>query len=434
LIYVCIKYIIIKSIKSSFGENNMTLKQFLKTVFLTGLVLVLISLSVFSQAEKPGRPQKEPVAGAYLPAGTFDFDLFNAVCNAQPGSNVFISPFSVSLALVMTLNGAGGDTRDEIQRMLGYENIPLEKVDAAFENAIAALSDPESETILRIANSIWYRQGLTFDQTFLDTNRKYFKAEITGLDFSDPDAADIINRWVSANTNDKIKQIVTPPLDPSMVMYLINAVYFKGKWTMSFDKKKTRTAPFFVTPDKQSQCDLMYRRDNFNYFENDLLQAVDLPYGDGDFVMTILLPRDNVSISDVIMQLDASSARVWFTGMSKLEGNVYLPSFKTEYEITLNDILEKLGMPSAFEAGTADFSKIRPQNDLVISEVRHKTFVEVNEEGTEAAAVTSVGIALTSAMEPRTFTMRCDRPFIYLIREKNSETVLFMGLMINPAS
>ncbi|MBN1211579.1 MAG: serpin family protein, partial [candidate division Zixibacteria bacterium] len=254
----------------------------------------------------------------------------------------------------------------------------------------------------------------------------------TGLDFYSPEAAAIINRWVSAATNDKIKQIVTPPIDPSMVLYLINAVYFKGSWTVSFDEKKTLPSVFYISADKQGECYLMHRKDRFNYFENDLLQIADIPYGEGDFVMTILLPREDISLSDFIARLDETNTGEWFGKMNRLEGNIYLPRFKTEFEITLNEILQKLGMPSAFEASAADFSGIRPQKDLFISEVKHKTFVEVNEEGTEAAAVTSVGIALTAVREPRTFTLRCDRPFLYLIRDKNSETVLFMGLMNKP--
>lgn len=406
-------------------------KHYLLFTLSSVAIFLIFLISTYSTAaEEPGQTEGLSASSET----TFGLNLFKEIAGAAPGENIFISPLSVSLALAMTLNGSEGATRDEMQRVLGFDDIAQDDINAAFREAIENLTDPDSEVILLIANSIWYRRGLTLEEDFLKTNREYFEAEITGLDFSSPEAADIINRWVSANTNEKIKQIVTPPIDPVMVMYLINAVYFKGRWTVSFDEKKTRPADFYISADNQTECDLMYRKDKFNYYENDLLQVADIPYGEGHFVMTVLLPRENVPLDDLIVRLGDKNPREWFEMMTVLEGNIFLPRFKTEYEITLNEILQKLGMPSAFKVNVADFSKIRPQKDLFISEVKHKTFVEVNEEGTEAAAVTSVGIALTAMREPRAFTLRCDRPFLYLIREKDTETLLFMGLMNNPSS
>ncbi|MFZ5979811.1 MAG: serpin family protein [Candidatus Zixiibacteriota bacterium] len=404
--------------------------------------ILLISLAVVTAAglyaqpikENPDRRKPRPVPA--LPPSvfnnTFDYNLFRQIVAERPDENVFISPFSVSQALAMTCNGAAGVTLEEMRRVLGFEQLPDSAVNRAFAELAQKLPALDPDLKFTIANSVWYRQGLAFEENFLATNRANFNAEITGLDFSRPDAASLINDWVRTNTNGKITDIVAPPIDPMTVMYLVNAVYFKGTWTFPFDKN-SQTAPFYISEGKETTCSLMNCKENFDYYENERMQIVNLPYSLGAFVMTVVLPRENVDINQLIAGLTDDTVAAWFDRMEKIEGRIYLPRFKQEFETSLIEPLEQLGMTAAFDATRADFSGIRPRKDLVISEVKHKTFIEVNEEGTEAAAATSVGIRVTAVMEPKnTFVMRCDHPFIYLIREESSGTVLFMGKLYRP--
>ncbi|UCB52669.1 MAG: serpin family protein, partial [Candidatus Zixiibacteriota bacterium] len=235
------------------------------------------------------------------------------------------------------------------------------------------------------------------------------------------------------NTNGKITQIVDPPIDPLMVMFLINAIYFKGTWTCEFDKELTKDADFFLPNGSRKPCKLMTREDEFRYFENSDFQAIDLPYGDGDFSMIVFLPRRNTNIDSLIADLNQENWDRWISSFSERKGTLELPRFTLKYELKLNDVLKALGMAIAFQPFVADFSNMcKARGDLYISEVKHKTFVEVNEEGTEAAAVTSVGVAITS-VDPTVFWMRIDRPFIFAIRENRSQTLLFVGKIVEPA-
>lgn len=361
---------------------------------------------------------------------SFDYELFKTIVNKQPGNNIFISPLSVSLALAMTANGAVGPTFDEMHRVLGLGQMSPERVNEYYKELAAVLPETDPRVVIKIANSIWYRLGMDFETSFLNLNREYYQAEIVGLDFALPESPDRINSWVREKTMDKIMEIVAGPIDPLTVMYLINAVYFKGTWTHQFDETQTRTLPFYTPGTTPADCRLMFQKNTFDYAENEHFQAADIPYGKESFVLTVILPREHTDINRLIALLNQDSLDRWLGEMSPQEGHVYLPRFKQEYEINLNEVLKKLGMITAF--GAADFSKIRPQKDLFISEVKHKTFIEVNEEGTEAAAVTSVVLQRAAFMEPQLFTLRCDRPFIYLIREKDRGTVLFIGKLHRP--
>jgi len=401
---------------------------------LTISLIFMLAAGIYAQPVESNnnrKPKPVPTMKPSILKNSFNYNLFRQIVADSPEKNIFISPFSVSQALAMTWNGSSGATREEMRRVLGFDNLPDSTVNEAFAELSRKLPDLDPDLNFQIANSVWYRQGLSFEENFLNINREYFNAEITGLDFSRPDAADFINDWVSDQTNGKITNMIAPPINPMTVMYLVNAVYFKGTWTHPFDKI-SREAPFFISDGNETTCLMMHRKDKFNYYENDRLQMADLPYGRGAFVMTVILPREDTDINRLIDKLNDDTATGWFNSMSKTEGHIYLPRFKMEFETSLIETLQKLGITTAFDAARADFSKIRPQKDLVISEVKHKTFIEVNEEGTEAAAATSVGIRLTAVMEPRIFTMRCDRPFIYLIRERSSGTVLFMGKLYQP--
>ena len=251
------------------------------------------------------------------------------------------------------------------------------------------------------------------------------------MDFSAANAADIINSWLEDKTNGLIKETLNPPLPRNAVMYLINAIYFKGTWTIQFDEEKTRDGTFYTSGETQSTVKMMSLREEFPYYENDELQMVDLPYGNGDFSMTIVLPKKEKNIDALISDMSEESWNLLTSNLSPDTGDILLPRFKLEYKTELIRPLTEMGMGIAFSEGLADFSKMRSQNDLFISRVLHKSFVEVNEEGTEAAAVTVVGID-TSIGPSQGFSMIVNRPFLFVIREHRSGTIMFMGKIVNP--
>ncbi len=364
--------------------------------------------------------------------GNFGLKLFKEINKEERDKNVFISPLSVSMALGMTYNGANGSTEDAMQGILELGGLTNQEVNESYKSLIELLIGLDSKVKFQIANSIWYRQEWTFEEVFLNLCGTYFNAEVSGLDFNDPNAPNIINGWVDENTNGKIKEIVDAPINPLTVMFLINAIYFKGTWTYEFDVSKTKDDLFTLPDGSKKACKMMIQSNDFQYFSNADFQAIDLPYGDGGFRMTVFLPRPEKNIDDLIAELGAENWDLWMNSFSKHGGTLELPRFKLKYEIKLNDILKALGMGIAFDPDQADFTGMyKGTYKLYIDKVKHKTFVEVNEEGTEAAAVTSVEIAFTS-IGPSGFTMRVDRPFIFVIRENQSNTMLFIGKIVEP--
>jgi len=358
----------------------------------------------------------------------FGLKLFKEIAKEEDG-NIFVSPLSVSMALGMTYNGAGGSTKEAMHRTLEYGSLDIKEVNESYKKLIELLTGLDSKVKFQIANSIWYRQEWTFEEVFLNLCRTYFNAEVSGLDFNAPNAKNIINGWVNDNTNGKIKEIVDI-INGEDVMFLINAIYFKGTWKYEFDVSKTKDDLFTLPDGSKKPCRMMIQEGDFQYFQNDDFQAVDLPYGDGNFSMTILLPHPEKDINQLITQLNDENWNLWMNSFTKQQGTLELPRFKLKYEKKLNDALNALGMGIAFN-GQADFTEMYKPGGLFISRVKHKTFVEVNEEGTEAAAVTSVVVSYES-VEPSGFSMRIDRPFIFVIRENLSNTMLFVGKIVEP--
>jgi len=363
----------------------------------------------------------------------FGLTLFGKIAETEANENTFISPLSVSMALGMTYNGADSTTLEAMHETLGYGDLTIQEVNESYLSLITLLTDIDPDVIFDIANSIWCREGFYVENSFISTNQNYFDALVQSLDFSRSDAADIINTWVSDNTNGKIEEIVTPPIDISTIMFLINAIYFKGSWTYEFDPENTVTTHFFLTDNSQIDCRMMSYKCEHSYFANDQFQAVDLPYGDGNFRMMIILPYSNIDIDGFIADIDNATWNTWLNQLEKTEINLYLPKFKLEYKNELNNELSAMGMEIAFDPTNADFSGINPDIQLYISKVKHKTFIDVNEEGTEAAAVTSVEIDFTSIGDgDLTPTMRVDHPFIFAIHEINTGTILFIGKIVKP--
>lgn len=360
----------------------------------------------------------------------FGLKLFGKIVETEQDKNIFISPLSVSMALGMIYNGADSTTLEAMHETLEYGDLTIQEVNESYRSLIELLTELDPKVIFDIANSIWYREGFPVENDFLTTNQDYFDAVVRALDFSSDDAADIINAWVNENTNGKIEKIVDKPIDPLTVMFLINAIYFKGTWTYEFDEENTTDDIFYLPDGSEKGCKMMSHQCDHNYFENEQFQAIDLPYGDAGFSMTILLPKPEVSTDSLIAQMNNDTWNSWLGSFSEQEVNLFLPKFKLEYEISLNDILSALGMSIAFEPGRADFTKINSDGNLYISEVKHKTFIDVNEEGTEAAAVTSVEIGRTSIGSG--ITMHINRPFVFAIRENHSGTILFIGKIVEP--
>jgi len=362
----------------------------------------------------------------------FGLKLFKEINKAEQDKNIFISPLSISMALGMTLNGANGETQAAMEQTLELAGLTTDEINRSYQSLIKLLTNLDRKVIFKIANSIWYRQGWTFEEAFINLNKTYFDALVQSLDFDDPNAASIINKWVKDNTNGLIEEIVEPPINPLTVMFLINAIYFKGTWTYEFDKELTQDDLFTRLDGSQRTVPMMKLNGDLQYFENELFQAVDLPYGNELFSMTILLPRQGVDVNNLVSQFSRDNWEQWIGSFSEEPVDLCLPKFRLEYETKLNDVLKSLGMAVAFEPYQADFSGMYtgPEN-LFISKVKHKTFVEVDEEGTEAAAVTSVEVTDTSA-GPKGIVMKVDQPFVLVIRENKSQTLLFMGKIVEP--
>lgn len=364
----------------------------------------------------------------------FAFNLFSEIRKIEQDKNIFVSPYSVSVALAMTLNGAAGETEQAMVNTLQLQGIDSDLINSGYSHLNQNLQSTDSELILTIANSLWGKQGIPFKQDFLDRNSQFFKAEITTLDFSDPSASQTINMWVDTHTNGKIQKIVDDNIDPQMVLFLINAVYFKGSWQTKFDSENTRDATFHLESGSTKQVPMMNRTDEYLHYVNheDGLQAINLPYGDGSISMYIFLPSRDSNLTDFLESLNAENWENWTSQFQERKIWVQIPKFKLEYETSLIDSLKFLGMSVAFDEGRADFSRMAQldnlDSNLYIAKVKHKTFIDVNEEGSEAAAVTGIGIAVTSL--PPQFI--ADRPFFFAIRDNETKTVLFMGTVVDP--
>ena len=364
----------------------------------------------------------------------FGINLFKEVLKAEePEKNVMISPLSVSLALAMTYNGADGDTKAAMEKTLELAGLTVDEINENYKMLIDALASVDPKVLMSIANSIWYRQEFDVEQDFFNVNQDYFYAKVAPLDFNNPDAVNTINNWVADKTNDKITEIINEI--PSLaVMYLINAIYFKGIWKYEFDESDTQEKPFYLSDGTTKDVPTMAQEASFNYFSNDIMQAVEMPYGAGNYSMIILLPQYNKTPDDIIDQLNNENWNSWLNEFYEAEKvQIQLPKFKFEYKNLLKDELTNMGMGIAFDEYNADFSKINPLEQLYISKVIHKTFVEVNEEGTEAAAVTAVEISLTSAGGGNgTIFFHVNKPFIFAIKEKYTNTIIFIGKVMEP--
>ena len=407
---------------------------------MLSFILVLLTALIFLQCSD--NPTSSPTGSVELTSqekiliesdNEFGLKLFREINDAQGDSNMFISPLSVAMALGMTLNGADGTTLEAMKQTLELSGLTLEEINQSYRHLIDLLIQLDPQVQFDMVNSIWYKLNIPEPEAdFLRRCQQYFDALVTGLDFSAPDAAPTINAWVKESTNGKIEEIVDDPIDPSICMFLINAIYFKGSWVYQFDEDLTQDTLFYRLDGTTTICPLMSQKAFHPCFATEDFMALDLPYGDGAYRMTLFVPEEHIDINALIVQFEPENLNTWLSQFSNDSVNVFIPKFKLEYSRQLKDDLTALGMGIAFDPYDADFSNMYQNLQVWISKVKHKTFVEVSEEGTEAAAVTDVEMGYTSVSENLTF--RADRPFVFMIRESESGTILFIGKILDPTT
>jgi serpin B len=390
--------------------------------FLLCLVIILTAIGCEEALEPIDLSVDESLAKANR---SFSFDILRVLNEEEGEHNLFYSPLSISMAISMALNGAKGETRVEMLQSLSYQGLDMGMINASYAEYQRYLDQNLGTTELYLKNSIWIRTGETLNQEFLDIISNDYLAQSEYLDFSDPGAAEVINGWIEEATKGKIKDMLTPPLPADAVLYLINAIYFKGDWAQQFDEDQTFDADFHNQDGSVSKVEMMNDKRTVWYMNDENLQAVRLPYEDENSSMIIMLPGDNQDIENLIEDLDEEMFKSIHEGFWEAEDLILqIPKFKMEYGTkNLNQALKNLGMETVF-TGDADLSGIR--DGLFISRVLHKAFIEVNEKGSEAAAATVVEV-LESAAPEDPLTFRADHPFLFLIYDEEAESILFIG-------
>ncbi len=400
-------------------------------------LFVVILLSTFgcdvTDPTEPLRELSSSEAKLVESDNSFGLKLFKEINTEMADSNVFISPLSISMALGMTYNGARESTEEAMRTTLEFANLSMDEINESYKSLIELLGGIDSDVEFNIANSIWYRNDYTFEQDFFERCSEYFDARVAGLDFHEPQAArDTMNNWVDENTNGKIEEIVDYVDPMNDVMFLINAIYFNGTWTYQFDEEDTKEESFHLPGGGTKDCNMMEIRSLFKYFEDSILQAIDIPYGNGNYSMTVILPDYGEDIDELIAGLTQEKWDGWMDSFTEDTVTLFFPKLKLEYRIKdlLEDALTSLGMGVAFDYQEADFTGMYEPGGIFIDRIIHKTFLEVDEEGTEAAAATVVAMSLTCIEGD--LTIRVNRPYIFAIRENHSGTILFIGKIIEP--
>ncbi|MBP1614023.1 MAG: serpin [Bacteroidetes bacterium] len=410
------------------------MKDFLKLMLVSPLLWAMSCSSDDSNSKQV--PDAEPIVlksdfdSKMNTNNLFAINLFKTTVEKSDG-NVLVSPLSVNMALNMTWNGADGTTKSEMQQMLGNEGYTPSEINEYSKSLSEALLKVDPTTELLIANSIWTTKDLPLEKSFIEVNQNNYNATVEEVDFSSPATLGKINTWCSEKTKGKIPKALDQ-LASETKFALINALYFKGKWRSTFDAKNTVDALFANADGKRPIVKMMIQESSFGYTDNENWRCLSLPYGNNAFSMVILLPNNGKKMNDLFPTLTADS---WSTMLDRLSNHkvvVRLPRFKGEYAYDMHkEILPAMGMKQAFNPDEANFSKMCSLAPLYITQVVHKTFVEVNEEGTEAAAITVVVGEVTSVGPESTIDFFVDQPFIYAIRENSTGTILFIGKVDN---
>jgi serine protease inhibitor len=414
--------------------------NFRKSILLAaGILLVLTVTACANPFAKPISLEKRQAAAAGVDArivkasNEFGMQLHRQLVQTEQNKkkNIFISPTSISLALAMTYNGSKGETQTAMAKTMGWQGMSLDEMNRGNETLISLLQQPGKGVQLRIANSLWSRKGKPFLSDFMKTNQAFYDAKVTGLDFNSSKAPDTINDWVNKNTNGKIPKMIES-IDPMEVLILMNAVYFNGGWKKEFQPSATKVESFKLQDGSTKQVQMMAQSGTYEYLQEEGFQAIRLPYGDGQMDMLIILPDESSSLGALHDKLWADPSR-WLHTFQQSRGEIKLPRFKIEYGEQLNKALIAMGMAPAFDSVNADFSGMAPSPpNLFISAVTHKTFVEVNEKGTEAAAVTAIHMLTGSAPIDKPFQMTINRPFFFAIEDRQTSAWLFVGSVVEP--
>jgi serine protease inhibitor len=426
--------------------NRNTLWGTFAVVLLLGLAALvsqeeassISSLNQLSTESKLIASQPETKLNQLVNANNrFGFDLFAQLQLQQKSQpqNIFISPQSIAIALGMTRHGTAGKTQAEMTQTLGLKQFDTATVDSNYGKLIETLktanNSADNSVELAIANSLWVNQNISLQDSFIKTTQDFYQGKVSNLDFTDTSAKNTINQWVASNTANQIPEIVDS-ISPEAALYLINATYFKGSWTNKFDPDVTTEQPFYLESKTTKPVAMMSQTGDYRYYENQQFQAIRLPYGKGKLAMYIFLPQANSSLEQFNQQLNPANWQEWLSQMRSQPGNVSLPKFKLEYAMELKDVLSSLGMQQVFNSSQADFSAMT-DSVVALDQVKHKAVIEVDEEGTEAAGATSSGVRITSATpQNQPFEMNINRPFFFAIRDDITETILFVGNVVEP--
>ncbi|WP_456407363.1 serpin family protein [Caldithrix abyssi] len=361
----------------------------------------------------------------------FAFSLFSQVNQVNQKDNVFISPFSVSMALGMALNGANGQTYSAMQNTLGFSEMDEQSINETYAYLYQNLQQLDPRVIFQIANSIWCKKGSDFFPEFLAVNRQYFNAEVRDLNFADPQAVVTINNWIAQATNQKIKKVLDE-IPPDAVMYLINALYFNGLWTYQFPEDEVQQRVFHQIDGQSAECSMMFVTCRIPALFEERIQVAQVPFGQGNYVMTFIMPRRMDDFNEYLLDFTQNEWTRIQENLKEDSCTLGLPKLRFGFKALLNEPLKKLGMDIAFDPVHADFSRITDQHPLFINRVIHQTFIEVSEKGAEAAAVTIVEMMTTTIGPPPILSLVFDQPFVFVISERSTGAVLFMGKVMKP--
>jgi len=402
--------------------------------YLSFLALVILIAACSDKPEVPvvsDLTLTEKSAKIVAADNQFGFEIFQKVnASSEEPKNIMISPLSVSLALGMVYNGAIGDTKKQMEDMLHKSNLTADDINQSYKDLVSSLTSHDPKVELSIANAIFYRNTFHIKNDFITTNQNYYQAEVSGLDFSKTtETLNSVNGWVDTKTKGKIDKIIEQ-VNAEDVMYLLNAIYFNGEWKYRFDPKETYDLSFTKEDKTVIQVPTMTIENPFNLFSHQSFQMLEMPYGSGKYSMLIFLPSSGKNTSDVISLITMENVNDWIQKLTEQKKKVYFPKFEFKFDDSLVDELKVLGMTDAFDDMKANFSGISDDANLIISEVMHKTYIKVDERGTEAAAVTGITVGTTSAGPDNSF--RVDHPFVFAIREKDTNAILFIGKVMDP--
>ncbi len=364
---------------------------------------------------------------------TFAFKLFKKICATDATSaNKLISPLSVYVDLSMLFNGAEGITQKAMAEALQLKGVSIQMLNRKHKELLEKLPQLDTAVTFDLENSMWYRADLVPSQDFLARTKEFYEADLIRADFESPATAEAMNEWVQKKTRGKITGDFKN-LKPDDVLFLLNVVYFNGKWAHPFDPEQTREDLFFSPDGAGNEVPFMHAHQPYAYAEVDGMQLVKLPYGNGQFNMYVFLPPEEQSVQHVIKELNNEQFLEWTKQLKTQKIELFLPKWESSYTVNhMREELSQMGMGPAFQ-NQADFSRVFEDQPTKISQIKHKTYIRVDESGTEAAGFTSIGLTTTSIKMDPDPIMRVNRPFVYLITAKDKGTILFLGVVNNPA-